>query len=153
MGGNPAESGVAPPEGEAEQVSDNNVWGVEKPDLAGVFVPYDKKLPSKPGVRFYTASGNQECRLCLHILEEGDDYGFNYYDLCEDVAPDMKPMCEAQRKTLQACPEFMNQWCYQDLGGTQQLRAPCPGHLVCHYCLGLNPLHCLENERGMPHDN
>ena len=53
-------------------------------------------------------------------------------------------MCEAQRRTLQSCPEFNNQWCYQDLGGTQALRAPCPGHLVCHYCLGLNPLHCVE---------
>tara|TARA_B100000795_G_scaffold228901_1_gene185743 strand:- start:299 stop:460 length:162 start_codon:yes stop_codon:yes gene_type:complete len=53
-------------------------------------------------------------------------------------------MLHAQQKTLQACPEFANDWCYQDLGGSQQLRAPCPDHLKCHYCLGLNPLHCIE---------
>lgn len=50
--------------------------------------------------------------------------------------------CEAQKKVLQSCPEFSNNWCYQDLGGTQQLLSPCPGHLVCHYCLGMNPLYC-----------
>ena len=37
-------------------------------------------------------------------------------------------------------------WCYQDYGGTQMLRSPCPDSLVCHYCLGLNPLHCLDWE-------
>jgi hypothetical protein len=77
--------------------------------------------------------------------EAGEEYGVSYPKLCEDIpVKDMKPMCEAQRRTLQSCPEFNNQWCYQDLGGTQALRAPCPGHLVCHYCLGLNPLHCVE---------
>merc|ERR1740130_88982 len=71
-------------------------------------------------------------------------YGKSYYDMCSPVgaSSDMRPMCQAQTKALQACPEFKNSWCYQDLGGPQQLRAPCPAHLVCHYCLGLNPLHC-----------
>lgn len=50
--------------------------------------------------------------------------------------------CGAQQKVLQSCPEFVNNWCYQDLGGTQMLRSPCPAHLVCHYCLGMNPLFC-----------
>ena len=94
---------------------------------------------------------NATLRLHLPTLniyiytEAGEEYGVSYPKLCEDIpVKDMKPMCEAQRRTLQSCPEFNNQWCYQDLGGTQALRAPCPGHLVCHYCLGLNPLHCVE---------
>eukprot|EP00938_MAST-03A_sp_MAST-3A-sp1_P005511 g5511.t1 len=133
---------------EPEEKADlsKEVYGIDDtPEDTGVFVPYDKTLPSKEGVRYYTASGYQECQLCLNLLEAGEEYGVSYPKLCEDIpVKDMKPMCEAQRRTLQSCPEFNNQWCYQDLGGTQALRAPCPGHLVCHYCLGLNPLHCVE---------
>ena len=186
-------SQAEPEEAPKEDLS-KEVWGVDgAPEETGVFVPYDKTLPSKEGVRYYTASGYQECQLCLNLLgtlyiyifcstsspkidynilfththslthslslshththirtyikytEAGEEYGVSYPKLCEDIpVKDMKPMCEAQRRTLQSCPEFNNQWCYQDLGGTQALRAPCPGHLVCHYCLGLNPLHCVE---------
>ena len=50
---------------------------------------------------------------------------------------------KAMTKVLQSCPEFTNGWCYQDLGGSQKLRGPCPDHLICHYCLGLNPLMCI----------
>merc|ERR1712166_1379481 len=90
------------------------------------------------------ASGNQECALCADIVGASYKYGESYWDICSPVgaSADMRPMCIAQMKTLQACPEFTNGWCYQDMGGTQQLRAPCPPHLICHYCLGLNPLHC-----------
>ncbi len=49
---------------------------------------------------------------------------------------------EWQAHVLQSCPEFVNDWCYQDYGGSQVLRSPCPPYLICHYCLGLNPLHC-----------
>ena len=35
--------------------------------------------------------------------------------------------------------------CYQDLGGTQVLKSPCPDAFICHYCLGMNPLHCLDS--------
>eukprot|EP00939_MAST-03C_sp_MAST-3C-sp1_P003941 g3941.t1 len=131
-----------------------SIWGVEKTEETGVFVPFDKQLPNKAGVRYYTASGYQECQLCLNLLEESEKYGVQYHDLCSaiPVPKDMVPMCEAQKRTLQSCPEFTNQWCYQDLGGTQQLRAPCPGHLVCHYCLGLNPLHCVTMDANYDED-
>lgn len=123
-------------------------WGSKPSDMAGVFIPYDKHLPTKGGVNYFTASGHQECTLCKNIIAQAYGYGESYHDLCSPVgaSADMRPMCEAQMKTLQACPEFMNHWCYQDLGGTQQLRAPCPDHLICHYCLGLNPLHCTGYE-------
>jgi len=122
-----------------------HTWGENTPDTAGVFIPYDKKLPTKKGVRYFTASGNQECALCADIVGASYKYGESYWDICSPVgaSADMRPMCIAQMKTLQACPEFTNGWCYQDMGGTQQLRAPCPPHLICHYCLGLNPLHCV----------
>ena len=54
------------------------------------------------------------------------------------------PQCYAQQRVLQSCPEYMNNWCYQDLGGLQQLRAPCPNHLTCQYCLGISPLYCTQ---------
>ena len=45
-----------------------SIWGVEKTEEEGVFVPFDKQLPNKAGVRYYTASGYQECQLCLNLL-------------------------------------------------------------------------------------
>ena len=55
---------------EPEEKTDlaKEVWGVETPEETGVFVPYDKTLPNKEGVRYYTASGYQECQLCLNLL-------------------------------------------------------------------------------------
>ena len=50
-----------------------------------------------------------------------------------------------QAHVLQSCPEFVNDWCYEDFGGSQMLRSPCPAYLKCHYCLGLNPLHCMHH--------
>ena len=64
------------------------------------------------------------------------------YGLCGKVEEEYLPMCLAQQKVLQACPEYVNDWCYQDYGGSQRLRSPCPQYLICHYCLGMNPLHC-----------
>jgi len=154
--GEEGEEEDAAEEEEEEDSADlgKSIWGVEKTEEEGVFVPFDKQLPNKAGVRYYTASGYQECQLCLNLLEESENYGVQYHDLCSaiPVPKDMVPMCEAQKRTLQSCPEFTNQWCYQDLGGTQQLRAPCPGHLVCHYCLGLNPLHCVTMDANFEED-
>ena len=52
--------------------------------------------------------------------------------------------CTAMQKVLQSCPEFLNDWCYQDLGQSQILRSPCPDWLKCHFCLGFNPMQCLH---------
>jgi hypothetical protein len=81
---------------------------------------------------------------CKALIANAYKVGPQFYDLANTIQGEQLDMAHAQQKTLQACPEFANDWCYQDLGGSQQLRAPCPDHLKCHYCLGLNPLHCIE---------
>ncbi len=115
------------------------------PQTPGQFVPFGKAVPRQSGVTYYTATGLQECMVCKHLVENAYQVGPQFYELAHNAYPEMKDMMHAQQKTLQACPEFANDWCYQDLGGSQQLRAPCPAHLKCHYCLGLNPLHCLDH--------
>lgn len=111
----------------------------------GQQVPYGKKIPRQKNVDYYVASGVQECNLCKQIIAEAEYTGRQYFDACGYLirANLNKEMCSAQQRTLQSCPEFLNDWCYHDLGGTQQLLSPCPAALKCHYCLGLNPLHCL----------
>lgn len=115
--------------------------------------------------------GRQECDICRLIVTNAAQAGPNFHNLCNGVYPEYEdmvraraaratrlraahavtslphphtPQCKAQQKVLQSCPEFVNDWCYQDLGGTQALRSPCPSHLKCHYCLGMNPLYCSE---------
>ena len=111
----------------------------------GQFVPSGKAIPRQPGVMYYTASGVQECAICKQIVHTAARWGTGFYGLCQ-MDKEQLDMCHAQQKVLQACPEFTNNWCYQDLGGTQVLRSPCPIHLICHYCLGTNPLHCATRE-------
>merc|ERR1719453_871568 len=114
-----------------------------KPKTPGQFVPFGKAIPRQAGVTYYTATGEQECMVCKYLIANAKTVGPQFYELANGAYPEQIDMMHAQQKTLQACPEFANDWCYQDLGGSQQLRAPCPDHLKCHYCLGLNPLHCL----------
>jgi hypothetical protein len=118
-------------------------WSAKKHPIVGEFVPFGKAIPRTPGTTYYTATGKQECSICKTIVGNAKDAGASFYDLCGNVMPQYQKMCQAQQKTLQSCPEYINDWCYQDLGGSQKLRSPCPDHLKCHYCLGLNPLHCV----------
>ena len=111
-----------------------------------IFVPYGKSVPESPGVKHYTATGHQECKVCKTLIDNHYYTGAMFHDLSWSLPTEYKEMALAQQTVLQACPEFMNNWCYEDLGGTQQLRSPCQGYLTCHYCLGLNPLHCLAED-------
>lgn len=130
--------GVAAEGGEAETKTD-------LPEIA-TFVPFGKHIERDPTKSYILATGLQECQVCKNIIEEAFRYGPSFSDLCELMVDEMQDMCRAQQKVLQSCPEFTNNWCYQDLGGTQALRSPCPKFLTCHYCLGMNPLHCLDEE-------
>ena len=112
----------------------------------GIFIPFGKTVPTLPGVKHYTATGHQECKACQQIITTMYLTGPMFPDLTWGLPPEYKEMGQAQQAVLQACPEFMNNWCYEDLGGTQMLRSPCPAYLTCHYCLGLNPLHCLPDD-------
>ena len=111
---------------------------------SAVFIPFGKHVERDPSKAYILATGIQECLVCKNIILEAFKYGPNFGDLCELMVDEMQEMCRAQQRVLQSCPEFTNNWCYQDLGGTQQLRSPCPDFLKCHYCLGMNPLHCLD---------
>ena len=77
------------------------------------------------------------------------------WGLCEiaNTHSHYMPMCLAQQKVLQACPEFTNDWCYLDQGGSQVLKSPCPDYLTCHYCLGMNPLHCATAKTAHAKDS
>ena len=109
------------------------------------FVPFGKKIPRLPGIKYFVSSGLQECMLCRRIIQHAEDYGHGFYNLCNNEVSAAKPMCEAQHKVLGSCPEFQQDWCYADNGGgDQQLLSPCPAVLKCHYCLGINPLHCIK---------
>jgi hypothetical protein len=108
-------------------------------------VPFGKKIPRLAGIKYFVSSGVQECMMCRRIVEHAENYGHGFYDLCNTEVNAAKPMCEAQHKVLNACPEFQQNWCYADNGGGDQaLMSPCPSVLKCHYCLGLNPLHCVK---------
>ncbi len=120
--------------------------GVSEAKERGVFIPFGKSVPAMPGVKHYTATGHQECKACQQLIRTMYLTGPMFPDLTWGLPPEYKEMGKAQQAVLQACPEFMNDWCYEDLGGTQMLRSPCPAYLTCHYCLGLNPLHCLPED-------
>jgi hypothetical protein len=109
-------------------------------------IPFGKHLPREANIEYLVATGSQECMICQAIVSEAYIMGPQYIDLFGyHVRGDVNvPMGHAQARVLQSCPEFVNDWCYQDLGGTQALRSPCPDFLKCHYCLGLNPLHCMH---------
>jgi len=132
----PADPVDFPPRGVGNPPADGN--------KAHLFVPFGKAIPRKPYTTYYTASGAQECKICKYIIDNMKFVGTGFYELCNGMWPEYMPMCHAQQKTLQGCPEFTQGWCYQDLGGSQVLRSPCPYHLTCHYCLGVNPIQCIE---------
>jgi len=113
--------------------------------LKGQFVPWGKHIPRFKGTTYFVATGVQECRVCRRLIDAAFDFGRNYPDLCGGEQPEYMPMCLSQMKVLQACPEFVNNWCYQDFGGSQVLKSPCPDPFTCHYCLGVNPLHCIDS--------
>ena len=53
------------------------------------------------------------------------------------------PQCRGYLHYLIDCPSFVHNVCHEDLGGSERLRAPCPDHLKCYYCLRINPLYCM----------
>lgn len=108
-----------------------------------IFIPHGKNVPQVPGQKYIVATSNMECRLCQRLIKNGFDFGNNFDLASRIIIPEFRQMADAMTKVLQSCPEFTNGWCYQDLGGSQKLRGPCPDHLICHYCLGLNPLMCV----------
>ena len=48
--------------------------------------------------------------VCRRIIDHSYSHGRNYPILCESETEEYLPMCTAQAKVLQACPEFVNNW-------------------------------------------
>ena len=105
------------------------------------------------------ATGEEECDVCQAMIEnavdtvevdafegaEGAEAG-GKKDLCIEMDPEYKDMCKGYQKYLEDCPSFVHNICHQDMGGSERLRAPCPDHLICYYCLRINPLYCMEED-------
>jgi hypothetical protein len=105
------------------------------------------------------ATGEEECDVCQAMIEnavdtvevdafegaEGAEAG-GKKDLCVEMDPEYKDMCKGYQKYLEDCPSFVHNICHQDMGGSERLRAPCPDHLICYYCLRINPLYCMEED-------
>lgn len=113
------------------------------------------------------ATGKDECDLCKLMLDTGKSIVSNEYyssegaeaaeleamglnpgqiNLCADVDKKFKDMCKGYIKYLIDCPSFVHNICHEDMGGSERLRAPCPDHLKCYYCLRINPLYCLTTD-------
>ena len=68
----------------------------------------------------------------------GNEFG------CGTIGSTFEAMCLGYSSYLNECPSFVHDICHEDVGGSEQLRAPCPDHLTCYYCLRINPLYCLN---------
>ena len=68
----------------------------------------------------------------------------NSHDFCSSVKINYKTTCKSYSSFLSTCPSFVHNLCHEDVGGSERLRSPCPRHLVCYYCLRINPIHCLN---------
>ena len=66
------------------------------------------------------------------------------HDFCSSVKINYKTTCKSYSNFLSTCPSFVHNLCHEDVGGSERLRSPCPRHLVCYYCLRINPIHCLN---------
>jgi hypothetical protein len=99
---------------------------------------------------FGVATGEQECKVCKKMIETkrsnvNVDQKLANPPPCKDMAPAYMDMCQGYRKYLEECPSFVHNICHEDVGGSEKLLSPCPDHLVCYYCLRVNPLYCLTD--------
>jgi hypothetical protein len=49
---------------------------------------------------------------CKKLIENSYMVGAQFYELAQNAYPEQVDMMHAQQKTLQACPEFANDWWY-----------------------------------------
>ena len=113
-------------------------------------------------------SGKEECNVCKAMLESASrstssveldtqragseatpaeptsPAAVGNADFCAAVKVNYKTTCKSYATYLSTCPSFIHNLCHEDVGGSERLRSPCPRHLVCYYCLRINPIHCLD---------
>ncbi len=123
--------------------------------------------------KYAIATGKEECDVCKFMIEEKRGTTSNggtgdvdtreaegaeaavkpeYKGLPKGFGCDKKinlsyeAMCYGYSQYINDCPSFIHDICHEDVGGSERLRSPCPEHLVCYYCLRINPLHCLDRD-------
>ena len=101
---------------------------------------------------YAVATGKEECDVCKSMISakrkegkvgytkpaKGNGFG------CGGIGKKFEAMCLGYSSYLSECPSFVHDICHEDIGGSEQLRAPCPDHLTCYYCLRINPLYCID---------
>eukprot|EP00742_Colponemidia_sp_Colp-10_P000209 GILJ01000237.1.p1 GENE.GILJ01000237.1~~GILJ01000237.1.p1 ORF type:complete len:222 (+),score=32.61 GILJ01000237.1:45-710(+) len=122
-----------------------NAFGGIFPGSHGEMIPvrWANHFKRREGVNYMLVNEWQECLVCQQIFDNSNMLTSHLYNLCPNFAPEIRNMCHAQQKVLQSCHQFVRNWCYEDQGGVFRVRSPCPKHLMCHYCLGINPLYCV----------
>jgi hypothetical protein len=114
--------------------------------------------------KYAIATGKEECDVCKHMItakrsENNVDFaaggeaaggeaaipagvpkGFG----CDTINKKYRDTCNGYATYIDQCPSFVHNICHEDMGGSERLRSPCPEHLVCYYCLRINPLYCVE---------
>merc|ERR1711968_396946 len=126
--------------------------------------------------KFAIATGKEECDVCKAMIQDAaaesgrvtlspqlagseaqpaepqSPTAAGKLDLCSSMTVNFKATCKGYSTYLQNCPSFIHNICHEDVGGSERLRSPCPMHLTCYYCLRINPLHCLVDERDKDQD-
>ena len=101
---------------------------------------------------YSVATGKEECDVCKSMIAakrkvgtvgsskpaKGNEFG------CGAIGSKFEAMCLGYTQYLSECPSFVHDICHEDVGGSESLRAPCPDHLTCYYCLRINPLYCID---------
>jgi len=130
--------------------------------------------------KYAIATGKEECDVCKFMIETkrmkeknggSGDVAFREaeagaeaaiapqykglprgFGCAKDVNKNYEALCFGYSRYLNDCPSFVHNICHEDVGGSERLRSPCPMHLTCYYCLRINPLHCLVDERDKDQD-
>ena len=108
--------------------------------------------------QYSVATGAEECAVCKAMIHSKrkigtiKEHNVAPKNLAEEfgcgTAMNKKydAMCRGYQNYLNECPSFIHNICHEDVGGSEKLRAPCPDHLTCYYCLRINPLYCIDTE-------
>lgn len=108
--------------------------------------------------QYSVATGAEECSVCKAMISQKRTIGTvqesnnKANGLAEEFGcgtamnKRFDAMCRGYMNYLNDCPAFIHNICHEDVGGSEKLRAPCPDHLTCYYCLRINPLHCIDVE-------
>lgn len=141
--------------------------GTEPP--SGSVLPVTSRVPHNwfgtgkfVAPQYSVATGAEECSVCkamIHnkrrigtvkepntLVKKAGDELAEEFGCGTSMNKKYDAMCRGYQNYLNECPSFIHNICHEDVGGSEKLRAPCPDHLTCYYCLRINPLHCIDTD-------